>query len=190
MTLVTAVGGASSNSYATISYAETFLSGLIPAGLKDDWTGLDTTGKEFQMIMAAAAMGFLPLRGRRSYRNQILDFPRDCQATPAIMPDAVKQAQSLIAYDLVQPSVSAFLDEDEDVPAEAKDITSVQIGPLTVNFGEGSILGSSTMLRLIKSSTFPIQALLKPYLTTVRGSAVRNADQIWADEATLLTTTT
>lgn len=74
MSLITRVGAENANSFVTLAWAERTLQTLVSD--LSSWTVLSTFDKEYRLILAAAMIGLLPLRGRKTYLNQNLAFPR------------------------------------------------------------------------------------------------------------------
>lgn len=186
MSLITYTGGAESNSFVTVSWAEDYLTEIY-GSLSTNWSSLATTAlKEHRLILAAEMMGWLPLRGRRAYRYQRLPFPRDCQRNPRVLPEEAKKAQALIAHDVVDLMMQNIAEaEGSDSDPQVK---SVSLGVLSVAFGaEGST--GTFMSRIIKSSQGQVYILLKPYLSTIRGYKLRTTGEITTDSTELLTTT-
>lgn len=73
--LVTTVGGDNSNSYVTLSEAETYLASC-PQYTLTLWDALSQAQKERSLIDAARLLDSLKLRGKRASIYQALEFPR------------------------------------------------------------------------------------------------------------------
>ena len=190
MSLITTVGGASSNSFDTLANMESFLTGIFGT-LLTSWTDLNTVQREFRAELAADWCGYLPLRGRRSYRNQLLPFPRTCQKDASIVEERVKEAQALMMYEVVHRAFTVEEDDMEEGAEQAGAVKSVSLGVLSVSFSDSTSSGNAGMLlRIIRSGHPMIYSRLKPYISTVRGGKLRTAAERTIDERALLTTTT
>ena len=171
MGLSVASGGANSDSYCSVVWAESYLLGLYPDGL-GDWDSLVKAQKEHRMKLAAMIMGYLPLRGKRAYRNQVLEFPRYIRNEPRALegkkiPVDVMRAQALIAYGIVHRGLATESSPDEG--GAAGRVSSVSLGGLlSVRFSDGPLTGGTILTALIRSQDFPIYALLKPFLLQAR----------------------
>lgn len=188
MTLIAYTGGAESNSYADLTWLEAYMVTIYGSPLSSDWTGLTTAQKEWCCEMACHMMGYLPLRGRRSYRYQGLPFPRTCQTDPAVVPTEVKQAEAMLAYEIAAPSMAQELSSIGTVPSG--NISGLTIGPLTVNFATSTSGYYGIMTRLLKSGHPQIYLKLKKFISQIRGPKMRTESERYLDDATLLTTTT
>lgn len=190
MSLVTTVGGAQSNSFETLSNMETFLTSIFGT-LVTTWSSLTTAQKEFQAEMAADWIGYLPLRGRRAYRNQGLAFPRTCQLDSSVMPDRVKEAQALMLYEVVHRAWNIEEDSLEEGAEQVGSVKSVSLGVLSVSFGDSISSGNpGVLLKIIQSGHPAIYSRLKPYIATIRGGKLRTAAERAIDTLALRTTTT
>jgi hypothetical protein len=180
MSLVTYVGGAESDSFATVAEVEDYF-----AEIEADtsvWEGYSLGEKEFRLQLAAQMLGHLPLRGRVVFRNQSLCFPRTCQpyGSRFKIPMEAKRAQALVALQVIPPTVvSPGQEASYGLP------TSVSIGGLlSASFGSTSHT-ASILERFTSQVPFPVYMLLKKFIAQIRGGAVLNAD-----EAPTLSTTT
>jgi hypothetical protein len=182
MALDTTVGGAYATSYVELIEADDFItnSGCNPTGL-DAWLNLEDGPKEFRLRVAAQFIGVLPLRGYQSYEYQALSFPRSIQPDQTIVPDSVKEAQSLIAYLVVDKNIGEQEAEAEggDILLENALVKSVRImGILEVglqNTMDAATIKQQTLTtkplfyKAMKAYGLPIWFLLRPYLAQFRG---------------------
>jgi hypothetical protein len=74
MSLITRIGASNANSYVKLGQAETIL-GTLFSDLSE-WAALTTGQKEQRLILAAEIMEYMPLRGKRVYKDQVMAFPR------------------------------------------------------------------------------------------------------------------
>lgn len=211
MALETKIASPTANSFVTLAEANT-----RAASLSYDtsaWDALTEASKEECLKLSAAAMGKLPLRGRRvnrrvsktrlttwsnwsdGYEEQALCFPRTSQFTWTVIPDEVKECQIDIAVTIIAPLFPQTGDSGGDDPDE-QTIKRMSIGPLSVTFNDPAkrpsaeyILGDT---KLLTSSVVSLK--LQRYLTAVRGLRVDTAEEIeedaLSDRITTTTTTT
>ncbi len=144
------------DSYATIEYADAYLSGLIGT---EAWASVPTYEKEQALATATLRIDSLSalgggFYGRKTDQYQRLEFPRDGQNEP---PDAVKYACCHEALSLVE------ITSDKTAQRRSKDrqqgVASVSIGDVSESYVSKSATRLCSELAL---------SLLKPYLA-VRG---------------------
>lgn len=193
MALYLASGGANSDSYCSVTYAETYLKSLYGTDL-GDWDSLSVAQKEHRLKLGCVFIGYLPLRGRRAYNNQALDFPRVITGEPRALegrkiPVEVMQAQALIAYGVIHRGLSGESSPDEG--GSAGRVSEVSLGGLlSVKFAGAPLTGGTTLLAIIRSSDFPVYAKVKPFLLQARLRNSLSELQKLAVAAALFTTTT
>jgi len=182
MALNVKVGGRNSDSFITVSEADTLMGNLPDADI--EWNDLGTSQKEYRLKMAANLIGFLRLKGMKAYRGQRLAFPRTHQPNVKIIPDEVKEAQAFIAMSVVHRGLA-------NRPTSAKkkqstnDIERLQLGgALMVTFGKGKTAPQDALSSLVQSAQFPALLGMKNHLVQIRG-VVHGGTSI-----TLSTTTT
>lgn len=181
-TLVTTVGGSLSNSFVDIDDADAFIvaSGCDPSNLTA-WDELDDSAKEFRLRVSAQMMGTLPLRGVPAYEYQALCFPRTCQTVLDEIPSAVQEAQSLIAYLVINKNIANQEEQSSggDILLENALVKSVEVmGVMRVGLQhtmdaatikEQTSANRPLFYKALKSYGAPIWLLLKPYLSQFRG---------------------
>ena len=193
MTLITANGGALSDSYATVRQANDYLTRLYGVGNLGTWSTLTLFQKEYRLRIAAMLIGIMRLRGCKSYWNQALDFPRYVpdvsQNNDRKVPGPVIEAQILIAFGVVHRGLATESSPDDGVSAGR--VRSVGLsGLLSVTFADGPITGGTLLGALIRTTEFPIYALLKPWLTQIRMVTIKTPDECDLEYYPAYTTTT
>ena len=187
MALHTHVGGAESDSFVTVSEADDYLENLPDD--TTEWEELSTEAKELRLQLAAQLMGHLPFRGYTVFRYQRLCFPRTCQpyGRRFHIPDDIKRAQAFVAYSVVHRSLSArSAMGDEGVDPSWGRPRSISLGGLVSVSFSGESTATNMLENMTRSMPFPVYALLKPYMSQIRGRSVPAADEL----RTLSTTTT
>lgn len=170
MALKTGVGGRYSDSFVTLTEADTIL-----AGLPDDvsaWTSLTDTEKEYRLKLAAQIIGYLPLRGKMIYRGQALCFPRSGGIwPPKEIPPEVKEVQAMIAYSVVH---RALVNRPTATEETGSKVSSVSLGGLlSVSFaiGKSATVGNGNLMDMLSASiNFPIYVRMKRWLGQLRGT--------------------
>ena len=74
--LVTEVGSATANSYATVEEADVYIASRFSTSERNDWVSLTTAAKEMRLMVAANLLSSLPFMGIRSSVRQALSWPR------------------------------------------------------------------------------------------------------------------
>lgn len=186
MSLTTTVGGATSDSFATLTEIEAYLTEFYGEAVPAEWDELSNAQKEYVAQTMAQVIGHYPLRGRRVYLNQVLCFPRTCQTDTTVVPDAVKEVQALLCVRLGIYLLSRILAEDVSeppIPATGGIIEDVEIGPLSFGLGQSENQVPVPVENLIAQSRFSdLRLRLKPYLASIRGWKVRSQTEIEEDE--------
>lgn len=126
------VGGASSDSYATLAEASSYLS-LQPGRKKVKWLALSDASRESLLIIAAQAMEQFRYHGEKAATTQALAFPRaadtrDDGATYFIR-SGVKYAQIEIALSMAEA-------DQVDLP---ENVTSFTIGSYSAQIAAGAM---------------------------------------------------
>jgi hypothetical protein len=186
MSLKIHVGGAESDSFITVTEAGSYLESL-----PDDTTGweeLATDAKELRLQLSAQLMGYLPFRGRTVFRYQRLCFPRTSQpyGRRFKIPVEVKRAQAYIAYSIVHRKLAERPEVGSEASSEWGRPSSISLGGLISVSFSGKGTGGSMLDSITQGLPFPAYALLKPYMSQIRGRAVPDEDEL----RTLSTTTT
>jgi hypothetical protein len=185
MTLITKVGGAESNSFVTLLEADDLIE-YLPDD-RADWYELTDAQKEYRLILGAAMMSNLPLKGRKAYRNQMLAFPRTGQGNMKIIPDEVKETQVFIAYSVIHRGLVNRPDLDE---TEGDRVTQVSLGGLlTVSFASSISAKSSSLDQVIMSAQFPAYVRMSKWLLQIRMRMMADEDDITLSTTTTTTTT-
>jgi len=167
MALVTTVGSATANSFATVEAADTYIASRF-MDADDDWVSLSTANKETRLTVAAHLLGSLPFRGIKATVAQALVwprlFPRDAlfgrgtyggsglyrtyadittratalEVDPPTIPQEVKDAQIEVAFQVVHKSLmSMAVGQTATTPQQALKSVSVS-GGLSVTLAEGA----------------------------------------------------
>ena len=159
----TVVGGASSNSYATLAEAETYLAAKI---VNTDWNSLKDEDKNGLLISAARQLDLLCWQGSVVDSTQALQWPRygmvnshGWPVLPTEIPTALKSAQIELAYSL---ALGNYLLEPE---TSATEFSRVSIGDLDVTYRDVAV--TATSLPKI------INKLLTPFLASAGNRVVR-----------------
>lgn len=185
MALHVKVGGRESDSFITVSEADSLI-----ADLPDDsveWLALSTGEKELRLRMAANMIGYLKLRGMRAYRGQRLSFPRTHQGNVKIIPPEVKEAQAFVAYSVVHRGL-ANRPSSASKKEPTNDINQLYLGgALMVSFSKGRTSPKDIMSKLVQSVQFPALVGLKNHTVQIRGIFAQATDTI--TQSTTTTTT-
>ncbi len=185
MTLNVTIGGAYAESFCTVQEATTIIaaSGLNSSNLAH-WNALSSTAKELRLRLAANFIGTLPLRGKRVYKYQALAFPRDIQLDYQSIPTAIKEAQVLFAYLLIDPNIEATdpsQGPERNVVLSSSVVKSVEVLGImkvgTQHTLDGSTLRAqatldSYLFKAMKAYGGFIWILMKPFLAQVRGGNI------------------
>jgi hypothetical protein len=157
MTLTTTIGGASSDSYATLAEFQAYASAM-------GWTlsGTDA-GDEVNLRRAAQYLDRnYDFAGIRQYQTQARDWPRivsvlvdDWPVNPDTIPQAIKDAQCELAY-LIQGGLDPFATISGAVGRKR-----VKAGPVET---ETEYLGGLGKPRFVA-----IEGLLRPFLAAGQG---------------------
>ncbi len=190
MALFIKVGGRETDSYITASEADGYISNLPEDATL--WNALSIANKEYRLILSAQIMGLLPWRGIKIYRGQALSFPRSIQGryTAKNIPDEVKKAQAQIAYSAIHRALLERPDIAEGTGNTKVSKVSLGGGSLSVSFTTDKGSGGSTFDIFMRTTHWPIYALLKQFLVQVRGRVILNADEAVTLSTTSTTTTT
>lgn len=185
MALSVKVGGRETNSFITVSEADSYIADLPDA--EEDWRGLSVVEKEYRLKMAANLIGYLRLRGMKAYRGQRLAFPRTHQPDVKIIPPEVKEAQAFISYSVVH---RALLNRPASASKKepTNDINQLYLGgALMVSFSKGKTEPQDLLSKLVQSAQFPALVGLKNHTVQVRGIFAKETDTI--TQSTTTTTT-
>lgn len=186
--LVTSTGGAESNSYISVEEADSILATYLGDSVSEAWTNSTEAQKELRLIMAAAAIEWLPLTGRRAYRNQAMAFPRTSQSDPYVVPLAIRECQAFMAHDGIGTAAVSALEQTMPV-LDQSPVRSLSIGALSFSLSD-TYANQDRLSRMIRSSQFPIYLKLQPYVSIIRGGSIPTTAELTAAEEELLTTTT
>jgi len=188
MSLVTTIGSKLTTSFVTITEADDILD-LMPDD-DADWTALSDNEKELRLKWAATLMSYLPWRGTRQYRNQRLCWPRTGTIADAdTIPDEIKDAQAMLAYQVIHRALSNRPDIDSET--DDPDLKSISIsGLVSLTYADGRMPKGIPFLQIIRTIHFPIVLTLEPYLTRFRGGKVGMNPDTWTTTTTTSTTST
>lgn len=189
MALVTEVGGASSDSYATIAEMDAYLAAMYDEQtVLTEWEDLSETQKEHRAKLAALLMNTIAWRGAKACRNQRLEFPRwwrwddgypldedtyldysdITEYTAPTISQEVKDAQCELAIQVVHSGITkaTILDSPE------KEIRAFGLGgSLEIEFfGTGQY--ASTWSKAKISSLDVIELYLGKWLARISGGVV------------------
>jgi len=209
MALITTVGGPRSNSYVSLEEANS-IAGQAHYDTAA-WDALSDAAKEYCLILAAAALDRLPLRGRKvnrmyyplydtdgsilseGYEEQSMAFPRTVQYDRTIIPDVVKETQVLIAASIIAP---LYPPEGMDDAASPRRVRSFRIASLSVTLESDQPRPQLEFLLSDKNllATSVIALRMKPYLAQIRLRRVDSYDDrqaaAYSDRIEVVTTTT
>jgi len=202
--LITRIGADYANSFVTLDQANTILPTVCPDDLTE-WNALTDTQKEFRLTIAAQVLGYLPLRGKKTYKNQALCFPRmywdreeevwtaeeeyELDFHRAFrVPQEVKEAQCMVAFSVVHRGLANRPEVDEEA---GMTVTSVSLGGmLSVGFGDGKVSGTA-LDKLMLSPQSLIYFKMKRFIAQFRGWATPDIyDEDYYSPLTALTSTT
>lgn len=185
MTLNVTVGGAYAESFCTVTEAGTIITnaGLNTSNLSH-WNALSSTAKEMRLRLSAQFMGTLPLRGKRVYKYQALCFPRTSQLVKTVVPSAVKEAQALFAYLLIDPNIA--ITDPTQTTAESTQLETALVRSVEVmgimKVGVQNTVDAATLkaqaglesylAKAMKAYGGFIYLLLKPYISQIRGGNI------------------
>lgn len=167
MALNVKVGGRETNSFITVSEADSYIADLPDP--EEDWRGLSVPEKEYRLKLAANLIGFLRYRGIKAYRGQRLAFPRTHQGNVKVIPPEVKEAQAFIAYSVIHRGLSNRPDSAAK-KEQTNDINQLYLGgALMVSFSKGKAAPQDVLSKLVQSAQFPALVGLKYHTVQVRG---------------------
>jgi hypothetical protein len=135
VTIVTTVGGASSNSYATLAEAETYMEGRLNGST---WDADTDDNKNRALVEAARELQVLRWTGTRVDTTQALAWPRqwavdvddpngDYYATTEV-PQRVKDAQMELAFQFIKAGTTdlAALDSTDGIIRKKIDVLETE----------------------------------------------------------------
>lgn len=132
ITIDTTVSGASSNSYATLAYVDSYMEGV--PWFYATWAAIAEATRKQWIVMAARAIDRWCYRGDRYDKDQLMEFPRtitDDQTDEGAMPEKVKRAQCEMAVWLYN-----HLGTADGSPESEVSRVSIGRGALDVEFKE------------------------------------------------------
>lgn len=186
MTICTTPGGSSSNSFITVSEADSYLAAttLFDA---TPWEDLTESHKEERLMHAALLMktGFHWI-GRPVYKRQALPFPRrlpdaqDVDGSTITIPEPIRKAQAYIALDIVHRAAVGLTPASHGM--SRRDLKRLSLfGSLDVTLGEMPHAPSdpSSLGRSVASAHWVVQHILSPYVTTVQCITPASADDAY-----------
>lgn len=169
MSLDVTIGTKTATSYVDIDDADDILA-LMPDD-DTDWLALTDNEKELRLKWAANLMMYLPWRGTRQYRQR-LSWPRsNTIAEESTIPDEVKDAQAMIAFQVIHRALVNRPDIDAEV--DDPDLKSISIsGLVSLTYSDKRMPKGMPFMAALRSIHFPIILTLEPYLTRFRGGIV------------------
>lgn len=157
------IGGANSNSYATLAEAEAYLGAKI---VNPDWNGLANEDKNGLLISAARQLDLLYYQGSVVTETQALQWPRygmvdrhGWSVLSTEIPTDLKSAQIELAYSL---ALGNYLLEPD---TSATEFSRVAIGDLDVTYRDVPV--TATSLPKV------INKYLAPFLASTGNRVVR-----------------
>ncbi len=200
MTLLVEAGSATSNSFATLTEAATYLTQLpIDTAVITAWNTLTTPVKEFRMRMATDLIGDLfTFQGFPAYDMQRLAFPRAlCQELYGIplteIPEDIKMVQVYIACVVISQSLAnASETGSEQTSSGEEEVSMVSIKGVSVQFRGGSVgkRFSSVLDDVIRDAHSIVSILLGRYVTQIKTRVPSTFIKLEALATTTSTTTT
>ena len=185
MSLITKIGGRETNSFVTLSEADTIIESDRFPDDSAEWEALEDAAKEYRLELGALLLSQMPFKGDRVYCGQALCFPRTIQPYIRMIPEEVKETQCFLAYSVVHRGLAARPDIDESDTGER--VKSVALGGLLdVTFSSEGAKTGTVMDQVIRTVQFPAYLALKKWTAQFRGRSVRNEDDLTA----CVTTTT
>lgn len=179
MDLITTVGASDANSFCTVSEADTYLAAHTIVDTSA-WSALTTAQKAERLYQAALIMSqhymwfHYPV-----YEKQALPFPRwyldsdgDEQyvggGSSASIPEPIKQAQALIALNVVHRGALSLTSVSQGVAKPPVKKLSL-FGSLSVEVQAGDLSPSAAgmLANIIQTENWMIESLLGPYKGTV-----------------------
>jgi hypothetical protein len=127
ITLVTTVGGVSSNSYLSIDEAEALAEEMFGA---DTWSAASDYLKSKSLLNATRQIDACRLHSRPAFGGQKLAFPRVDQDDHTVIPDEVKMACLLQAFALLAPDTGP-----DRASLQAQGVVSFTVGNHSETFG-------------------------------------------------------
>lgn len=130
MALDATVGGANSNSYCTVGYADAY---HVLRGFNAEWTAALTPAKEAALVWATRLLERLSWRGYKTTPAQALRWPRA---------NAFDQDQRIILNSIIPLEVGNataelalyLLREDRTLDSGAIGINALTVGPISLDF--------------------------------------------------------
>jgi len=173
MALVTTMGSKTANSYCTVEEADEYIAAQWP----DDtvWADLEDEERENLLLLACLAMQNLIWLGWPVYENQALALPvwdydeEDFDEDTVSIPDNVKKAQALIAYDVIYRGLKNRTSPDSGPATDAIKGFAL-FGDISVNFGSAAETPLTTgfnLAGLLRAGHPEIYLLLSPYVSEI-----------------------
>jgi len=189
MALDITVGGSSTDSYVTLSEADSYIEDK--GYTTTTWDALDDEPKELRLTTSALLINTLPLRGAKACRNQRLEFPRwwrtnngyppyentyeeyldiiSAGYAQPIVPVEVKYAQIEIAYHVVHYGILAM----DSMAYPEREIKAFGLGgSLSIEFTDLPIKSYSSFSKAKLSSLDIVYTLLHKWIRRVSGGVV------------------
>lgn len=191
MSLIVHVGGAESDSFATLVEAY----GMLDEMFVDisTWEELSAEQKELRLHLAAQLMGSLPLRGGLVFRNQRLCFPRTSQPYNQrfSIPMWVKKAQAYLAFEVIHRALISVAGVEEGMPSLTGSPSQISLaGLVSVSFKDSDKKGGTVFDKIVGMLPFPVYMMMKKYITQIRGGTVLDTASTLSTTTTMLVITT
>lgn len=188
MSLKTSVGGRDSDSFCSLSEANSF----IAAGPDDHaaWNALSGADREYRLKLAAQLMDYFPWGGETVYCGQALCFPRRIRGDLICIPCEVKEVQAYLAYSVIHRGLA---NRPSSVTAEetGSRVTQVSLGGLlSVSFSGDPVTTGNILDKICRSMHFPAYLKIKKYLAQIRGKSILETDDDEYPTCSTTTTTT
>jgi hypothetical protein len=173
-TVITTVGGSTSNSYSSVAEADAYFESVLYA---DDWDGADTGTQERALIYATLLLdskydwagnqttlideGGVGAGQRLAWpRNGVIDADGLGNVDENVIPRQLKYATAEFAKQLIVSNRTA----NNDV--ETQGITSLGVGPISLSFKDSVKSATQTVV------PDAVRMLLPPWWGKVRGNAL------------------
>lgn len=176
MALRTAIGGRDTQSFITVSQANSIIGGFFDDADITSWNLLDSGQKEYCLMLAAQLMDYFPWAGRTVYCGQALCFPRRIRDNLICLPCAVQNAQAYLALHVVRRGMANRPTSQTEEETGSR-VSQVSLGGLlSVSFSGDPIKAGNVMDKITRSMHFPVYLMVKQYLSQIRGGTILEED--------------
>lgn len=171
MALNTTIGSPDGDSMITVAEADLIIATSFPNDVAE-WDDAEEAVKE-QMLKAGALFFFyLPLRGSAAYDGQAMPFPRTCQTDITVIPQAIKDAQAEISFNV------AFRAFKAQTPIALGASTAAQVkklslgGLLSIDFSNTGDASGGVMEQFTRGLNSLTWMKLVKYISQIRGTII------------------